>query len=100
MGVTELGGQIESELHVILDDGITNLDLVGGTLLHDLLLQERLNCGVEFFADVLNQDGSTVTDASFEVLKVSTVRELEDLDLLVLSKVANPLVSLTLGIDE
>lgn len=100
MGVTELSGQVEPELHVVLNDRVTNLNLVGRPLLDDLLLQERLNGGVKLFTHVLNHNWVSISHASFEVLEVVAVSELKDVNLFIFTEVADPLVSLSLRINE
>lgn len=100
MGVTELSGQVEPELHVVLNDRVTDLNLVGGSLLHDLLLQKGLNGRVKLFADVLNHNGVSVSHRCFEVLEVVAISKLQDVNLFILAEVTDPLVSLSLGINE
>lgn len=100
MRISQLRGQVEAEFHIVLDDRVTDLDVVGRAFLIDLLLQKGLDGGVEFRADVLNQNWSSVPDTAFKVLEVAILREFHNFDLIVLAEIADPFVSLALRVNE
>jgi len=54
--VSKLGGQVELEVIVVFDDGITDLDSLCGSLLSDLLLEQWLDSWVKLLSNVLNKD--------------------------------------------
>lgn len=100
MRVPKISSQVEFKVHRVLNNRVTNLNVIGSSSFDDLLLEQRFNCRVEFFHTVFNKDRGSVTDAAFQMLKVVTIGEFKDLNLVILSEVTNPFVSLTLRIDE
>jgi hypothetical protein len=99
MRITKLGGHIEFEVLVVLDEGVTELERHGVALLHDLLLKEGFNGGVQVFLHVLDQHGVTLADSRLEELQVLLLSEFKDLNVLFLAHSSDPLVGLTLWVD-
>lgn len=101
MWVTQLGGHKELELVVVLDNRVTNLDVLRGTTRCDLLLQKWLNSRVKLLMNIFHHDGAANLDAGFQVFEVVLVAELEDLDALLglLVHSLDPLVGLALWVD-
>ena len=100
MRVAQLGRHVETELVRVLDGRIAEADAVDAALLEQLLEEQRLECGVELLADVLEEHGLAVLDRGLERAQVVAVRQLEYVQIGRRLHRAHPLVRLPLRVNH
>jgi hypothetical protein len=98
--VGELGRHVEGEVSVVGDGVLADTDDLGAALLEGLLEQDRLERGVELFAEVLENDGLAEPDRVLERAEEVLVTHLDDLERAILLHVLGPLVRLPLRVDH
>jgi hypothetical protein len=98
--VTQLSGHVELEILVVLNGVITESDVPRAALLENLLLKDGLNCGIHFLTHIFHHAWSTKRNGIFKITQVVRVGELQNFNLATFLHVTDPLVSLTLRINE
>mmetsp|Transcript_14307 Transcript_14307/g.34751 ORF Transcript_14307/g.34751 Transcript_14307/m.34751 type:complete len:352 (+) Transcript_14307:1461-2516(+) len=98
--VTQLGGDVEAELVMVLDGAVAQAQAHGAPLLEDRLEQQGLDGGVQLLAHILQQDGRAELDAVLQLADEVTVRQLHHAQAVLLLHVADPLVALALRVDD
>lgn len=100
MRVREFGGEVELEVGVVGHVLVAQSQQPLLALLHQLLPQNGLQRGVEFFFDVFHEHDLSVADGVLEYFEEVGFAEFGDVHVAVLVHVLDPLVGLALGVDD
>ena len=100
MRVRHLSGHEEFELWAIWYHLITKLNVRSTTEFDDILLQDWLQGWIESLLDVLKQDRVTQSDGCIADIEELWIGQLDDLQVILLLHVLDPLIALTLRIDN
>ena len=95
MRVTQARGDVELEVLGVLNDVVSQPDVLNTLLLECQLLQHRLQDGVQLLPHVLQQHGGTKLDGVLQGAHVVGVRQLDYAQLVLLLQVLDPLVGLS-----
>mmetsp|Transcript_3133 Transcript_3133/g.13581 ORF Transcript_3133/g.13581 Transcript_3133/m.13581 type:complete len:689 (-) Transcript_3133:1979-4045(-) len=100
MRVAELGGDVKFKLLVVLDNGVAQLDAQRASLLERLLQKQRLEAGVQGVVDILEEHRLAELHRGLERSHVVRIGELHGHQTSLTLHAADPLIRLTLRIDE
>ncbi len=100
MRVSEFSGYVKPEVLGVLHRAVSQLDANTTPLLEGLLQEEGLQNGVEFFSNVFKQDRRAKLDAVLQSADKVRVCEFNDVQVVGLFHVFDPLVGLTLRVNH
>ena len=98
--VPQLRRDVEAEVLGVLDGAVSQLDADAASLLEGLLQEQRLQDGVQFLSNVLQEDRGAELDAVLQRAHKVRVCEFDDVEVFGLLHVLDPLVGLSLRVDH